>query len=326
MKYTLIGFTLMICLILGGCASSGPSNYALYAETQAKIAQAHAVAETARFNALSEIAKTGDSAAKVAAVLSIQLSGNSGGNQRNQQVIAAPEDWDQKLLKWAGVILPTVTQGLAIGAQIHAANTQKQIAVTQSNNAAATAQSTNNTFAAMSGNMATSNAAIAKSGFDAVGAAGNALTTVATSGLTAVQNTASSGFTATQNTAAAGLNATQNVATAGLTSSTTLGTAGINGVNTASNAGLTAATTLGTAGITGVNTAANAGITGINNAVANGNTLTNNVATGFTSSLQAAINKLTGTITTTTTSTTNTTTTTNNVCPVGQIFTNGVCN
>lgn len=303
MKYTLIGFTLMICLILGGCASSGPSNYALYAETQAKIAQAHAVAETARFNALSEIAKTGDSAAKVAAVLSIQLSGNSGGNQRNQQVIAAPEDWDQKLLKWAGVILPTVTQGLAIGAQIHAANTQKQIAVTQSNNAAATAQSTNNTFAAMSGNMATSNAAIAKSGFDAVGAAGNALTTVATSGLTAVQNTASSGFTATQNTAAAGLTATQNVATAGLTSSTTLGTAGI----------------------TGVNTAANAGITGINNAVANGNTLTNNVATGFTSSLQAAINKLTGTITTTTTSTTNTTTTTNNVCPVGQIFTGGVC-
>lgn len=292
MKYTLIGFTFMLCLILGGCASSGPSNYALYAETQAKIAQAHAVAETARFNALSEIAKTGDSAAKVAAVLSIQLGGNSGGNQRNQQVIAAPEDWDQKLLKWAGVILPTVTQGLAIGAQIHAANTQKQIAVTQSNNAAATAQSTNNTFAAMSGNMATSNAAIAKSGFDAATAGSTALTSVANAGLTATQNTASSGFTATQ-----------NVATAGLTSSTTLGTAGI----------------------TGVNTAANAGITGINNAVANGNTLTNNIATGFTSSLQAAINKLTGTITTTTTSTTNTTTTTNNVCPVGQIFTNGVC-
>lgn len=290
MKYTLIGFTLMICLILGGCASSGPSNYALYADTQAKIAQANAVAETARYNALLEIAKNGDSAAKVAAVLSIQMS--QSGGARQQQNVTAPEEWDQKLLKWAGVLLPTVTQGLAIGAQIHAANTQKQIAVTQSNNAAATAQSTNNTFAAMSGNMATSNAAIAKSGFDAVGAAGNALTTVATSGLTAVQNTSSSGFTATQ-----------NVATAGLTSSTTLGTAGI----------------------TGVNTAANAGITGINNAVANANTLTNNVATGFTSSLQAAINKLTGTITTTTTSTTNTTTTTNNVCPVGQIFTGGVC-
>ena len=161
MKYTLIGFTLMICLILGGCASSGPSNYALYADTQAKIAQANAVAETARYNALLEIAKNGDSAAKVAAVLSIQMN-QSGGGARQQQNITAPEEWDQKLLKWAGVLLPTVTQGLAIGAQIHAANTQKQIAVTQSNNAAATAQSTNNTFAAMSGNMATSNAAIAK--------------------------------------------------------------------------------------------------------------------------------------------------------------------
>ena len=65
----------IILALLTGCAS-GPSNYALYAETQAKIAQANAIAETAKYNALAEIAKTGDSAARVAAVISMQM--NSG--------------------------------------------------------------------------------------------------------------------------------------------------------------------------------------------------------------------------------------------------------
>ena len=279
-------------LFLTGCATN--TDYKMYAETQQKIAQAHAVAQTARYNALAEIAKSGDSAAKVAAVLSIQMGNMNGSGQQPQQNIAAPEDLNQKMLRWAGVLLPTVTQGLGIAAQLHAANVQKQIAVTQSNNAAATAQSTNNTFAAMSTNMATSNTNIAQAGFNAVGAAGTALTNVATAGLTATQNTAA---------------------------------AGITGVNNAATAGFNSATTLGTAGITGVSNTASAGITGMNTAVANGNALTNNVATGYTSSLQAAISKLTGTTTTTTTSTTNTTntTTTNNVCPVGQILTNSQC-
>ena len=291
-------------LFLTGCAAN--TDYKMYAETQQKIAQAHAVAQTARYNALAEIAKSGDSAAKVAAVLSIQMGNMAGGsNQQTQQNIAAPEDLNQKMLRWAGVLLPTVTQGLGIAAQLHAANVQKQIAVTQSNNAAATAQNTNNTFAAMSNNMANSNTNIAKAGFDAVGAAGTALSTVATAGLTATQNTATAGLTATQNTA----------------------TAGITGVNNAATAGFNSATTLGTAGITGVNNATNIGVTGINTAIANNNTLTNGVVTGYTTSLQAAIAKLTGTTTTTTTttSTTNTTTTNNNVCPVGQILTNGQC-
>jgi len=291
-------------LFVAGCAAN--TDYKMYAETQAKIAQANAVAQTAKYNALAEIAKSGDSAAKVAAVLSIQMGNMTGGGnqQAQQQNIAAPEDLNSKLLRWAGVLLPTVTQGLGIAAQLHAANVQKQIAVTQSNNAAATAQSTNNTFAAMSTNMATSNTNIAKAGFDAVGAAGTALSTVATAGLTATQTTATNGFTGMQNVA----------------------TAGITGVNNAAAAGLTASTTLGTAGITGVNNAAAAGITGINTAVSSGSTMTNNIAAGYTTALQAAIAKLTGTTTTTTTSTTNTTTTTNNVaCPAGQTFTGGLC-
>ena len=84
MKYLV---ALLTVLVLTGWAS-GPSNYAVYAETQAKIAQAHAVAETAKYNALVEIAKNGDSAAKVAAVLSIQI--NNTNTNRQQQQLAPP--------------------------------------------------------------------------------------------------------------------------------------------------------------------------------------------------------------------------------------------
>jgi hypothetical protein len=288
-------------LLTAGCATN--TDYKMYAETQQKIAQANAVAQTAKYNALAEIAKSGDSAAKVAAVLSIHMGNNAGGAQSAaQQNIAAPEDLNQKMLRWAGVLLPTVTQGLGIAAQLHAANVQKQIAVTQSNNAAATAQSTNNTFAAMSTNMATSNTNIAKAGFDAVVSGTNAIVTVSNAGITGVSNTAAAGLTATQNTATSGLTATTTAATAGLT------TAG----------------TLGTAGIAGVNTAAATGVTGLNTAVVNANLVTSNVAAGYTSALETAIGKLTGT--TTTTTTTSTTTTTNNVaCPAGQTFTAGRC-
>ena len=140
--------------LLVSCAS-GPSSYQLYAETQAKIAQANAVAETARFNALAEIAKSGDNSAKVAAVLSIQMGQGFGGQPRPVQTMVAPEDAGDKLLRWAGVLIPGITQGLGVMATIHAANSQKQIAVTQSNNALATAQSNNGIITNMSNNMTT---------------------------------------------------------------------------------------------------------------------------------------------------------------------------
>lgn len=292
-------------ILLASCAS-GPSSYQLYADTQAKIAQANAIADTARYNALLEIAKNGDSAAKVAAVLSIQM-GQGGAGSRPQQQVAAPEDWDTKLLKWAGVLLPSVTQ-------IYGIHSQRQIAVTQSNNAAATAQSTNNTFATMSTNMANSNTNIAKAGFDAVGAANTAITTIANSSMTAVTNVANNGITGVTSTSKEGLSA-----------ATSISTAGIIGVNNAANAGLTATTNLGTTSINGLITATNNANTTITSL---GTQASNNLTTvtgGYRSALDTAISKLSGTTTTTTTTTTNTTSTNNNVCTVGQVLINGIC-
>ena len=71
-------------LALTGCATN--KEYALYAETQQKIAHANAMAETARYAALAEIAKSGDSASRVAAVISLNM-GSGQGAKIPQQVL-----------------------------------------------------------------------------------------------------------------------------------------------------------------------------------------------------------------------------------------------
>ena len=304
MRYAILG--LLTMTLLAGCASSGPSQYQLYSETQKAIAQAHAVAETARYNALLEIAKNGDSAAKVAAVLSIQMGGGGGGAARQAPMITPPESTSDTMLRWAGVLLPTVTQSLGIAANVYAANTQKQIAITQSNNAAATAASTNNAFTAMSTNMANSNTNIAKAGFDALGAANTAIVNISNASITGISNTANAGITGVSNTAQSGLTAATNISN---NATVQMGVIAKSGMDSSvllvkdSNAAMV-------------------------NLGAQNQANINSVGAGFKSSLDNAISKLTGTTTTTTTNTSNTnnTTTTNNVaCPAGQTFTGGVC-
>ena len=173
-----------------GCATN--NDYKLYAETQQKIAQAHAMAETARYAALAEIAKTADPGARVAAVMSINF-GSQGSNSPRINQVAAPKTFGDTALQWTSVLLPSVTS-------LYGINANRQVAITQSNNQAAVAQSTNATFATMNSNMATSNTAIANSGFTAV-------TNVANSGLTAVTNVANTGIAQVGTTAAAGLTA-----------------------------------------------------------------------------------------------------------------------
>lgn len=286
-------------VVLAGCATN--KDYQLYAETQAKIAQAEAMKETARYAALAEIAKTGDPGAKVAAAMSLGFANNGGaGGGVRAQPLNPPRSFGDTALQWTSVLLPSLTN-------IYGINANRQVAITQSNNQAAIAQSTNNTFASMNNNMATSNTAIANGGLTAA-------TTIANNGLTAATAIANSGITGIVTTAANGLTATTNVANAGLTATTNVANAGITQVGTTAGAGLTTAGTLGAAGITGVNNTASSAMTAINTAVTTSNATT-----------QAAIDKLTGTTTTTTTTTTTNNTTTNNVCPTGQALVNGVC-
>ncbi len=119
--------TLLCALFLTGCATA---EYAAYAEAH----KAQAAAQAARYQALADIARQGDTTAKVAAVMSLQM----GGGQQNTQ-INAPKSWADHALQWTGLLLPTV-------GQIYTVNKQTSLGMRQSDNATAVAVSTNNAF------------------------------------------------------------------------------------------------------------------------------------------------------------------------------------
>jgi hypothetical protein len=200
-----IAIALTVAVMTVGCATN--KDYQLYAETQQKIAQAQAMSDTARYAALAEIAKTADPGARVAAVMSINFGSQSGNSPRVQQV-NPPKTFGDTALQWTSILLPSLTQFYSISAN-------RQVAITQSNNAAAVAKSTNDTFATMNGNMATSNTAIANSGFTAV-------TDVAKTGIAQVGTTAAAGLTAVTNVNASSNTAITNVSNAANTSIQTL--------------------------------------------------------------------------------------------------------
>lgn len=120
-------------LLATGCATQQYSDYLV---THQSVADSRAQADIARFNALANIAKTGDSAASVAAAMALAMGGNTP-----HPVIQAPQN---ELLQWAGVLVPALTQAYAIG---QSAN----VAINASNNAARSAEATTAGFVGMAG-------------------------------------------------------------------------------------------------------------------------------------------------------------------------------
>jgi hypothetical protein len=123
--------TILCALSLTGCATA---EYQAYAD----IHKAQAAAQSARYQALADIAKQGDTTAKVAAVMSLQLQGGAQG----QSNVAAPKSFGDQVLQWTAVLLPTATQIYSVGKQA-------QVGIAQSNNARDMAVSTNNAFVGM---------------------------------------------------------------------------------------------------------------------------------------------------------------------------------
>jgi hypothetical protein len=119
--------TILCALSLTGCATA---EYQAYADAH----KAQAAAQTARYQALADIAKQGDTTAKVAAVMSLQM-----GSQQQSTQINAPRNWADYALQWTGLLLPTV-------GQIYSVNKQTSLGMRQSDNSTAVAVSTNAAF------------------------------------------------------------------------------------------------------------------------------------------------------------------------------------
>ena len=136
-------------LALSGCAHE----YAAYAEAH----KAQAAAQTARYKALADIAAQGDTTAKVAAVMSLQM-----GGQQNTQ-INAPKSWADYALQWTGLLLPTF-------GQVYTINKQTSLGLRQSDNATALGVSTNSAFVGIASQIQAPAANVTLSGTGVIGA------------------------------------------------------------------------------------------------------------------------------------------------------------
>jgi hypothetical protein len=138
-------------LSLTGCATK---EYQAYADAH----KAQAAAQTARFQALADIARQGDTTAKVAAVMSLQM----GGGQQNAQ-IATPKSWADYALQWTGLLLPTL-------GQVYTVNKQTSLGMRQSDNATALGISTNAAFVGIASQIQAPAANMTISGTGVIGA------------------------------------------------------------------------------------------------------------------------------------------------------------
>jgi hypothetical protein len=137
-------------LSLTGCATG---QYQAYADAH----KAQAAAQTARYQALADIAKMGDTTAKVAAVMSLQM-----GSQQNTQ-INAPKSWADYALQWTGLLLPTF-------GQVYTINKQTSLGLRQSDNATALGVSTNSAFVGIASQIQAPAANVTLSGTGVIGA------------------------------------------------------------------------------------------------------------------------------------------------------------
>jgi len=142
--------TTLAVLSLTGCATG---QYQAYADAH----KAQAAAQTARYQALADIAKMGDTTAKVAAVMSLQM-----GSQQNTQ-INAPKSWADYALQWTGLLLPTF-------GQVYTINKQTSLGLRQSDNATALGVSTNSAFVGIASQIQAPAANVTLSGTGVIGA------------------------------------------------------------------------------------------------------------------------------------------------------------
>jgi hypothetical protein len=146
----------LIAIILCALSLTGCANKAYLAYVDAHKAQA--TAQTARYQALADIAAQGDTTAKVAAVMSLQM----GGGQQNAQ-INAPKSWADYAMQWTGLLLPTV-------GQIYTVNKQTSLGMRQSDNATALGISTNAAFVGIASQIQAPAANVTLSGTGVIGA------------------------------------------------------------------------------------------------------------------------------------------------------------
>jgi hypothetical protein len=188
-------------LVLTSCASSN----SLYYEAVQKTAEANAKAVQAKFNALSQIASSGDGQAASAAVMALALTQTSS---------VQPIPQKSEAIQWASILASPVT---SLGMMWMQADSAKTMARYNAQVDLASVQADAQTQQALYGSF----------------------TNISNAGLAAVGNVDYTPFIdGMVNLGTAGLDSSENIATLGVNGAVTLGTAGITATQNVGIAGM----------------------------------------------------------------------------------------
>lgn len=170
MKHLKLVSIVTLGVVVAGCSTLDP-NYKARVDAQLAIERAYAdvekqkaLAEQARFAAMSKIGETGDNTAKAVAVMALAMvgQGSSANQPRQAQPLPHFETPGETALKWASVLMPSVTN---LGAGYFG----YRLGVTQSNNNASTTIAGYNSFAGIASSGFNAAGTIATAGFNTAG-------------------------------------------------------------------------------------------------------------------------------------------------------------
>jgi hypothetical protein len=286
-----LGLTFLALLVVTGCASN-QAGRDYYLAMQA-AAQENAKASTARYQALSQLAQSGDPGAATAATMAIALS--------NDPVIA-PQYVESSALKWAQVLAaPVATLGLGVvqaGVAKNASDNAAQIQMASfaSNEAIQLGQQNMVTgLGSQWANAAVAGADVALAGFTALNTAGQQTVDLGIAGLDTADSIAGAGFDANTTIAGLGFATADSIATTGMEGMATLGLAGMTNLNEVSQFGMTTIGAVATTGMTNLTTLGTTGIDGVVTVGTTGMNLLDQQGTNYTaiiSDMQTTIDQL----------------------------------
>jgi hypothetical protein len=286
-----LGLTFLALLVVTGCASN-QAGRDYYLAMQA-AAQENAKASTARYQALSQLAQSGDPGAATAATMAIALS--------NDPVIA-PQYVESSALKWAQVLAaPVATLGLGVvqaGVAKNASDNAAQIQMASfaSNEAIQLGQQNMVTgLGSQWANAAVAGADVAVAGFTALNTAGQQTVDLGIAGLDTADSIAGAGFDANTTIAGLGFATADSIATTGMEGMATLGLAGMTNLNEVSQFGMTTIGAVATTGMTNLTTLGTTGIDAVGTVGTTGMNLLDQQGTNYTAiiaDMQTTIDQL----------------------------------
>ena len=140
---------------LAGCAS--PNMYTAYSTAQKEIEVAKYTAQTAKYNAMSVIAATGDTTTRVAAVVAMAMGDTAGGGNGSggSAQLTPPRDPADTAIQWASILVPATVQGLGIkynrDVSVRQSDNNTLLGMRQSDNQAAVQINSNQTIQGVAG-------------------------------------------------------------------------------------------------------------------------------------------------------------------------------